>query len=111
MPVCSSRLTPHAPRASDRLATGHRLALLEAQRQSVARLIVGLMPGMRFGTETRRVNIRTRAREQHTVDGLQQRADIRDIRGPGEHQRQRHCRPGDHVAVRQEAERQGIEGQ
>src|SRR6516225_8753411 len=39
---------------------------------------------MRFGTKTRRMNIRTSAREQH--------ADIRNVRRSGEHQRER---PGD----------------
>ena len=86
-----------------------RHAALDAgidQRQGhrVALLVVGFVGGMRLGPEARRMDVGAGAGEQDPVDRAQQRLDVGDVRGAGEHQRQR---PGDvrdrpHVALTHE---------
>ncbi len=44
---------------------------------------------MRFGAETGRMDVGPSARQQHAVDRIQQRFDIRDVRRARKHHRQR----------------------
>ena len=61
----------------------------QRQRQSVAVHVVGFVPGMRFGAETRRVDIGARAGKHDAVDRVQQRPHVGDVGRARKHQRQR----------------------
>ena len=74
--------------AENRHAAGDA-GLDQRQRHGIASLVVGFVLGMRLGAEAGRMNVCARARQQHAVDHLQQRADIGDVRRAGKHQRQR----------------------
>ncbi len=76
--------------AEDRDAARHA-RLRQRQGHGVAMLVVGLMPGVRLGLETGRMDVGAGARQQHAVDHIQQRADIGDIRRARKHQRQGTC--------------------
>ena len=68
----------------------------QRERQRIAAVIVGLVSRVLFEPEAGGVDVGARAGEQDAVDGVEQRADIGDLRRAGEHQRQR----ADHVRDR-----------
>ena len=63
--------------------------LRQSERDLVAIDIIGLVLGVWFGIEARRMHIGARPRQHDAIDHVQQRTDIGDVRLAGEHQRQR----------------------
>ena len=61
----------------------------QRQSQRVARLVVGLVARIVVMAEMPRMDIGARAGEQHAVNGVEQCADIDDVRRAGKDQRQR----------------------
>src|ERR1017187_825949 len=61
----------------------------QCQCHRVARRIVGFVPRMRLGSEMGWMNVSASPRQQNSVDRLQQRTDIRDLRRARKHHWQR----------------------
>ncbi len=71
----------------------------QLERQRVARLVIGLAARMLVVPEAARMHVRPRAGEQDAVDGIEQRADIGDLRRAGKDQRQRARGLGDRAQI------------
>ena len=84
--------------AEDRHATGNA-GFRQRQRDVVAVDVVRLVLLMRLGLEPRRVHIGPRARQDHPVNDVEQRADVRNLGRAREHQRQRPGHVGDRAQI------------
>ncbi len=88
-----------APADAEQGYTAGDAGFRQSQRQIVTMEVVRLMPGIRLGTETRRMNIGAGARQHHAIDRIQQGADIGDLGGGRKHQGQRASDFGDRTKI------------
>ena len=71
----------------------------QLERQRVAARVIGLVARVFVLAEMARMHIGARAGEQDAVDGVEQRADIGDLRRAGKDQRQRARGLGDRAQI------------
>ena len=71
----------------------------QLERDGVATSVVRLVRRMLVAAEMARMDVGAGAGEQNAVDGIEQRADIGDLRRAGKHQRQRPCGVGDRAQI------------
>ncbi len=81
----------HAAADAEQRHAAHDADLDQRQGQRVARLVIRLVARIGILAEAARMHIGAAAGEQNAVDGVEQRADIGDLRRAGKDQRQRAC--------------------